>query len=238
MARIGFIQTRGIGDIVIALPIAAAFSEAGHSVFWPVDAAWVPFLRPAAPYVEFLEVPSKAELRDYYVGIPRALLKQARCDAVHMLYSQLRLEGEKVQEEKLAKFLKFDEYKYAVTGVPFARKWDLQLGRDLEREEELFRSLDVGEEPYICIHRLGSEAGFEVRLDPEWTRQYKIVEIDERTDSPFDWLTTLERAAKILCIDSCFSNLVEQLNWPNEKYLFLRNQGFSTPVLKNGWRFL
>src|SRR3954465_3805552 len=78
MARIGFIQTRGIGDIVIALPIAAAFSEAGHSVFWPVDAAWVPFLRPAAPYVEFLEVPSKAELRDYYVGIPRALLKQAR----------------------------------------------------------------------------------------------------------------------------------------------------------------
>lgn len=238
MARIGLIQTRGIGDVVIALPIAAAFSEQGHTVLWPVDERWLSFLEPAAPYVEFLGVPSKVALKDYYVTIPRERLRQASCDAVHMLYSKLALEGESVQNEKLARFLKFDEYKYALTGVPFARKWVLELGRDLEREEKLFESLGLEGRPYICMHRHGSEMGYDVGLPQEWLAKYRLVEIDERTDSPFDWLTTLERADKIMCIDSCFSNLVEQLNFQNEKYLFLRNAGFSTPVLKNGWRFV
>ena len=73
---------------------------------------------------------------------------------------------------------------------------------------------------------------------PAWRRDYRIVEIDERSDSPFDWLATLERAAKIVCIDSSFANLVEQLNFENEKYLILRTPGPLTPVYKNGWHFL
>jgi hypothetical protein len=238
MARIGIIQTRGIGDIVIALPIAAAFAERGDEVFWPVDAAWLPFLQSAAPYVEFLDVPSDAPSRDYFVSIPRAKLQAAGCETVHLLYSELHLEGEKIHNERFAQALKFDEYKYAVSGVPFARKWDLQIGRDAGREERLFDSLALGSAPYICMHRQGS--GFAAQLDilPEWRRDYRIVEIDERTDSPFDWLATLERAAKIVCIDSCFSNLVEQLNFDNEKYLVLRSARPLTPVYKNGWRFI
>src|SRR3954470_3739599 len=238
MARIGIVQTRGIGDIVIALPIAAAFAERGDTVVWPVDAAWLSFLRPAAPYVEFVEVPSDAARKDYFTSIPRAKLKAARCDEVHVLYSQLRLEGERIHNERLAQFLKFDEYKYAVAGVPFARKWELQIGRDLEREERLFKSLGLGAEPYVCIHRRGDDFVAEVDILPEWRRDYRIVEIDQRTDSPFDWLVTLERAAKIVCIDSCFANLVEQLNFENEKYLVLRGPGPLTPVYKNGWRFV
>lgn len=238
MARIGIVQTRGIGDIVIALPIAAAFAERGDTVFWPVDEAWVSFLRAAVPYVEFLEVPSGAPPRDYFVAIPQAKLKAARCDVVHVLYSGLALEGEKIASERLAQFLKFDEYKYAVCGVPFARKWDLQIGRDAEREERLFASLNLGTGPYICIHRQGHGFTAEVELLPAWRRDYRIVEIDERSDSPFDWLATLERAAKIVCIDSSFANLVEQLNFENEKYLILRTPGPLTPVYKNGWHFL
>jgi hypothetical protein len=238
MARIGIVQTRGIGDIVIALPIAAAFAERGDTVFWPVDAAWLDFLQPAAPYVEFLEVPSDAEPRDYFVSIPKARLKAASCDEVHVLYSGLALAGEKITNERLAQFLKFDEYKYAVAGVPFARKWELQIGRDQEREERLFDSLELGGAPYICMHRQGHGFSAQVDIVPEWRRDYRIVEIDERTGSPFDWLGTLERAAKILCIDSCFANLVEQLNFPNEKYLVLRTPGPLTPVYRNGWRFV
>jgi len=39
-------------------------------------------------------------------------------------------------------------------------------------------------------------------------------------------------------IDSCFSNLVEQLNLPMEKYFVLRSPMQYTPVMKNGWIFL
>lgn len=58
------------------------------------------------------------------------------------------------------------------------------------------------------------------------------------TDSPFDWIYTLEGAARLLLLDSCFCNLVEQLNLPNEKYLVLRSYVEATPVMKNGWQFV
>jgi len=36
--QIGLIQTRGIGDIIIALPIADFFTAKGYKVTWPIDA--------------------------------------------------------------------------------------------------------------------------------------------------------------------------------------------------------
>jgi hypothetical protein len=54
--RIGFIQTRGIGDIIIALPIADAFIEQGCEVYWPIDAAFVSAFAAAKPEVRFLPV--------------------------------------------------------------------------------------------------------------------------------------------------------------------------------------
>ena len=49
---------------------------------------------------------------------------------------------------------------------------------------------------------------------------------------------TLEHASKIICIDSLFANLVEQLNLPNEKHLILRLPNPYMPVMKNGWQFI
>ena len=88
----------------------------------------------------------------------------------------------------------------------------------------------------VCIREDQASAA-EVHLPAEWRDRYQIVEVREITDSPFDWIGTFERAAKLVFIDSCFSNLVEQLNIPVEKYLILRSPIEYTPVLKNGWKF-
>jgi len=240
MARVGFVQTGGIGDIIIALPIAAEFARRGDTVFWPVTAGYVDFMKQAAPFVEFIAVPSAAELGplDHLLNVPMAELRARQCDPIYVLYNALGKEGEALlQNAKFAQHLKFDEYKYAVTGVPFDQKWKLRIVRDPEREERLFASLGI-EGPFICVHRRGSKTAAPVVLPAEWEREYRIVEIDERSSSPFDWIATLERADKLVLIDSCFSNLVEQLNLPNEKYLILRTPGPFTPVFKNGWTFL
>ena len=240
MARIGLIQTRGIGDIIIALPIATAFARRGDTVFWPIDAAFVASFRRAAPWVEFLPVPSKAQFaspRDYYLGIPEAELGARGCDRSFLLYSALRLEGVRPANEKFADYLKFDEYKYAVTGIPFREKWNLEIERDPGRERRLHESLGI-RRPYICVHRGGSDLEVDLKIPPDWQRDFQIVEIDEKTDSPFDWIYTLENAAKLVLVDSCISNLVEQLNLPNEKYLLLRSPGAFTPVMSNAWQFI
>ena len=62
--------------------------------------------------------------------------------------------------------------------------------------------------------------------------------VEEITDNFFDWRLVLERAAKLVMIDSSLANLVESLNLPNEKYLLMRSGINFTPVYRNGWQFV
>jgi hypothetical protein len=140
-------------------------------------------------------------------------------------------------DEKLSNSLKFDEYKYAIAGVPFARKWDLRIRRNLARETALKQSLNITR-PYVCVHRHASDLSFNFNPPPGAEDRFQTIHISPLTDSPFDWITTLEQAAKVVLIDSCFSNLVEQLNLPVEKFFVFRSPVQYTPVLKNGWTFL
>jgi hypothetical protein len=68
----------------------------------------------------------------------------------------------------------------------------------------------------------------------------QVIDMYKRSDDevPLDWLLTLERASKLILIDSCFANLVEQMNLTNDKAVILKNSVAHTPVFKNGWRFL
>lgn len=234
---IGLIQSRGIGDIVIALPIATAFAEQGHRVVWPVDARYHACFAAAAPWIEFLPLSPDSPADRYYFLEPLRLLQAHGCDRIFSLYSRLAIPGVDAVNAGLAQSLTFDQYKYAITGVPFARKWDLRIERDPKREAALFDSLRIDGD-YICIHGDGQDNGFAFALPDDWQRDYRIVHLDRRTDSPFDWLYTLEGAARLVLVDSCFSNLVEQLGMPSEKYLLLRSTADFTPVVLNDWRRL
>jgi hypothetical protein len=235
MRRVGLIQSDGIGDIVIGLPIAKAFADAGAEVFWPVNEKHVSFFAPAAPYVTFIPVP-RNNPEDFFIGIPRAELRARGCEEVYVLYIRILQDDRHLQRKDLIDHLKFDEYKYAAAGVPFSRKWQLEIKRDMDREMALHRSLGI-RGPYVCVHRRGHDVVANFGVPEDW-RSYQMVEVEELTDSPFDWIYTFEQASKIVCIDSCFSNIVEQLNLPNEKHLILRLPNPYMPVMKNGWQFI
>ena len=132
--KIGLIQTGGIGDIVIALPIADYFIEAGHEVVWPVRESNFKIFRETAPQVNFLSVTQDDRGQAY--DTPMQMLREQNCGQIFCLYSYL--EKHDVTNKSLACSLKFDEYKYAIAGVPFERKWKLQLQRNPQRPPVAF----------------------------------------------------------------------------------------------------
>lgn len=233
--RIGLVQTRGVGDIVIALPIADHFLELGYEVVWPVDERFVEFLARANPGVEFIGVPPGDT--DYFLTRPLRIIGERECDRTVILYSFLSTAM--VYDPRLSASLKFDEYKYAIAGVPFRKKWDLSIARDVEREDRLFESLGVSGD-YVCFHGQSSDMPEALKLPASMADGMQVVEMTRRSDdeSPFDWLLTMERAAKLVLIDSCFANMAEQLAIPAPKTFILKNPVAFTPVLKNDWKFV
>jgi len=65
-----------------------------------------------------------------------------------------------------------------------------------------------------------------------------IVEITKRTDNFFDWLTVIERASLRVTIDSCFSNLIDQLQMPGKNIFLIRSKWPLTPVLLGDWAYI
>jgi hypothetical protein len=229
----GLIQSRRIGDIIIALPIAKHFSDNGFEVYWPIDERYIPSFRDAAPYVNFL--PLEADAQELYLyEHALAALRRMGCDDVHVLYNALR-GHERVVDAGLASFLSFDRYKYAVCGVPFREKWNLSIVRDRAREQALYDRL-VEKPRYVVCHFESREFRFksEMQAPPD----LQVIHIHEASDRVFDWITILERAEMLMMIDSCFANLVEQLNLPVRKLFIQRSPVGFSPVLINDWSFL
>lgn len=235
--KIGLIQTRGIGDVVIAAPIAQYFIDRGHEVLWPVDSRFEPFLATAFPEIRFLRVdPAETGLAsfDYFFQRPWNLLTEAGCQSIYSLYSALS--GVPINNPKLAASLKFDEYKYAACGVPFGQKWKLRVQRDAAREQALFEKLGISG-PYVVVHEQGSDFRINIELPADVVAGHQVVKITDITDNPFDWIGIIEKAEMFVCVDSMFANLAEQLNLCKRKFLFLRSDVKFTPVFINDWQF-
>lgn len=229
--KLGLIQSRGIGDIIIALPIAKWYHDRGFQVYWPIDGRFFSCFRGAVDYVEFIPFPFKPSLEGFLTH-PQNLLRAVSCERVVVLYSYLS--NVPNPHPGLFGSLKFDEFKYAAAGVPFAEKWNLSVRRDAKRESALYGRL-VRDENFIVVHRQGSNVRKEIVIPPEYAG-CQVIEIDEQTDCIFDWLLILERARFLMLIDSCFANLVDQLGFTNEKMFILRSEVRFTPVLRSNWQ--
>jgi hypothetical protein len=183
-------------------------------------------------YVNFIPFPFQPTIEGF-LNMPIKLLKAVPCDQAVALYSYLSSTA--IGNKAFYASLKFDEYKYAISGVPFVEKWNLVIKRNPEREQALFDAV-VKSTDYVVVHKQGSDAHREV-LVPARYRNMQSIEIDERTDCIFDWLLILEKARFLLLIDSCFSNLVDQLGLTVEKQFILRSDVHFTPVLRGDWSF-
>jgi hypothetical protein len=232
--KIGIIQTRGIGDIIIALPIAKYLADQGHTVVWPVYEPFVQPLHAAAPYVQFL--PLAGQEGDWMFPKPLEALRESGCDRILPLASHIQGAPQLLARPELARVMKFDQYKYAVAGVPFREKWNLQINRNREREEALVARV-VRDQDFVVCHLTGSQ--FRANLDVQsMAGGRQVVEISDLTDNFFDWIAVIERASLRIMIDSCFSNLTDQLNIPGKKIFLVRSAWEFTPVLLGDWSYL
>jgi hypothetical protein len=165
------------------------------------------------------------------------LLQKQGCDEILCLYQALT--GHRFHEELYFQQTKFDQYKYIKANVPFLNKWKLRecITRDLKAEQALHDRL-ITNPQYAVLHLEGSDhrAQFDTTMIPN---DWQTVEITpNQTDSIFNWITLLERAESIVCVDSVFANLVDQLGIGTDRYFIPRSHIGLTPVLGQDWTWI
>jgi hypothetical protein len=226
-----------LGDIVIALPIAHYYHQQGHKVLWPICQEFYPSVKDSAPWAQWIPLTTD-EKGDFFYKEPMTRLKNLGCDEIICLYQSLNVIPE-LSRVPWFQIQKFDEFKYTKAGVPFLNKWTLEkcITRNLEKEQEL-KSRLVTQELYYVTHTEGSVYSTEPDLSAipeEWQR----IDIKEGiTDSVFNWLTIIEGAQALICLDSVISNMVDQLDIKVDKYWIPRSHIHLTPVLGSDWTIL
>lgn len=265
MSKIGFIQLRGAGDALICLPVAKYFYNQGHEIYWVIDGKFHEAFSYAAPYVNFLplEVEEKSiqsNIRNpYWFETPRQMLLEAGVDeVVSFPYEEIRHYDQIGMPERLidpvpirAKHLglpfhtTFDQFKYVACSVPFSEKWNLDIRRNIKREQNLFDTLMWGDpEPYVVTHLEGAMGRIQYQADLSslfkglGLENAKVIPITNKTNNIFDWIMTIERSACFVGIDSFFVNLVDQMKMNIPKFFIRRSPVHFTPVLNGKWDYL
>ena len=243
MTKLGIIQSRGIGDIVIALPIAKHYADLGHEIYWPICEEFISHFETTVPWVHWLAVTTDPQGR-FFLDTPLELLREVGItdeDDILYLYQYLSSVPERTDPDLFA-MMKFDQYKYATTGVPFAKKWCLAdcITRDPARESKLYDQL-VTSDRYMVYQQKASDVEYQIDLsgiEPG----VQCIEITEVTDSIFDWLKILEGAETVVLIDSVFANLIDQLKICESASLnYMRKWNRrvdGNPVLLGDWSYV
>ncbi len=239
--KLGIIQSRGLGDIVIALPIARYYHDQGWQVHWPICREFLAHLELSVPWVHWHAVTT--DQGSFFLEQPQRILEQEGCDLIIPLYQALT--GQDYHLETYFQHTKFDQYKYIRAGVPFDHKWRLKdcLVRQPQREAALMdlikSQLPQPDSDYILVHVQGSDhrARFDTAIIPQGM---PCIEITELTYSIFDWLWALEQAWAVILVDSVYSNLVDQLGLQtaDSRYFIPRSHIGLTPVLGQHWNWI
>jgi len=173
--KLGIIQSRGLGDLVIALPIAGWYRDQGWEVYWPISSEFVESMACAAPWVKW--IPVSTDAGPFFYNVPMERLKNFKVDEIICLYQALT--GHSFHEEKYFQYTKFDQYKYIKAGVPFKEKWNLAkyITRDAVRETALYDRL-VTNKNYVVTHLTGSNftGTYDKSMIPEG---WQVINIEE-----------------------------------------------------------
>lgn len=234
--RLGIIQSRGLGDLIIALPIAGYYHDRGSEIIWPILSEFVPSMRDLAPWVQWEPVPYDRPGR-YFYDVPEQRLADLGCDDVLCLYQALT--GHSFHEEPYFQHTSFDQYKYIRAGVPFLKKWELSryITRNPEREQQLYSEV-VKNPDYVVVHLEGSDhrATYNPEIVP---KDWQTIEIQARAGYNLqDWLGVIEGAQSIIMVDSVYANLVDQLQIGEDRYFIPRSHIGLTPVQGQHWHWL
>jgi len=246
--RLGIVQSRGLGDIVIALPIAHHYhTNEGYEIHWPICREFISHFQDAVPWVNWHPVTTDAG--SFFLQQPMKTLEDLGCDEIVPLYQALT--GQDYHTETWFQHTKFDQYKYIKAGVPFRQKWRLAdcITRNDEREQYIMNAVrqqmptppttSTQPQPYCVVHLDGSDhrADFDHAIIPPGM---PIIELTAITDSIWDWLTVIEQAHAVILVDSVYSNIVEQMTLLDDdsRYFIPRSHIGLTPVQLNHWNWV
>ena len=237
---LGIIQSRGLGDILIALPIARHFHRAGRKIYWPVCEEFWGSVRESVSWVHWIPIPADARGM-YFYAEPLQRLRGAGCEEILCLYQSLNIMPE-LSRVPWYQVQHFDEFKYSKAGVPFLQKWTLAecVARNPEREAALVKKLVTTPDYYVTHLASGSfSCSPSLPFIPEGWQHIAIT--PQATDCVFDWLSVIEGARALVCIDSSIANLVDQFKMGGstlQKYWIPRSHIHLTPVLGTAWTIL
>lgn len=226
MRRLGIIQPGKIGDIIICLPIAKWYADKGYEVIWPVDKNIINNFIGYIDYVNFIPI-------DFNSAQAHQVCYNLNCNRVLDLSFSTPYSGKFNTDNFFNQDIySFDEFKYYIADVPFEEKWNLKITRNLEREKDLQNSV-VPFSSYVVTATKTSDGN---RDDFKYTGTHAVVEIKPLTPSVFDWLFVIENSEEQIIVDSCFVNLIEQLNisCKGNRFLLLRH-GYYLTNLKDGY---
>jgi hypothetical protein len=109
----------------------------------------------------------------------------------------------------------FEEQFYKMAEIPFEYKYSkFFINRDLNKEKELFDSLNLKPQEYAFVHSGGNE------LKEEFFENSNIRRVSPDTHDFFDWIYVIENAKEIHCMDSSFLCLIDCLNLDKSIPLF------------------
>lgn len=105
----------------------------------------------------------------------------------------------------------FDEAFYKQVGLNFKKRWeDFKIERNYSKELELFDKMNFSS-GYVFLHD-GSERNLSIDRTKIKNQNLKvIVPSFDLTDNIFDYLTLIERAEEIHCMDSSFKLMIDSV---------------------------
>jgi hypothetical protein len=223
MRRLGIIQPGKIGDIIICLPIAKWYADKGYEVFWPVDNSIINNFLGYVDYVKFIPIDfnCKTAYQACYKIHCTTILDLAFC-----IPGANEFNAENYSKQDL---FSFDEFKYYIANVPFKQKWNLKIKRNEFNEQKLLNS--IGADFYFLVQDTSSDCRRLVNIEIDG---YIRLDIDRRSNSVFDWIGALQQSKKLVLIESCFSNLVDQLGIKTQENILLLKHGYYGNNLKSG----
>lgn len=232
MSKIGILLPGRIGDIVICLPIAKHLHDSGHEVYWGVwDNMLSNFDKGNIDYVNFFGVPfdsnCNARIIDKFNSIG--------CEVIDLSFNNIGSWDNENTKAFRESNLPFDEFRYNIANLTIDKKWPLHINRNELRENKLY-DIVVKQDDYAVVHLQGSTGRKNINLDNR--NNLQIIEIQPMTDCIFDWVKVIEGAEYIICFDSCFANLVNQLEIDTKKIFLTRSRSRETPALSSDWKIL
>jgi hypothetical protein len=118
--------------------------------------------------------------------------------------------------------ISFDEAFYKQIGLKFERSWtDFLFERNLINEKNLIKKLNISDK-YVFLHEDRSR---NLLIDRSYIQNKEITVFEPDfnfTNNIFDYISILENASEIHCIDSCFKQLADRFANQDTK-LFLHH---------------